>query len=77
MAIKRGRTVSPIRESADVGPDYPDELYRNPVSGDLDSSFGDKGSKAICSPNGTTFDNESIPLHHSYDSNWPSPKGRK
>lgn len=72
MSVTRGRPGDhAVRKGKEVGPDYPDDRFRNPVDAGLDTTFGNHDDKSICSPNSTTFGGADLPLHESYDSNWP------
>jgi hypothetical protein len=76
MSVTRSRPGDPnVRKGKEVGPDYPEDRFRNPVGAGLDSTFGNHKDKAICSPNDTTFGGADLPMNDKYDSLWP--KGGK
>ncbi len=71
MSMKRGRPGNPeVRSGKSVGPDYPEERFRNPFNGPgIDSTYGSEDSKTLLSPT-ATVEGPGIPLNHSYDDNW-------
>ena len=71
MSMTRGRPGSgSVRKTKEVGPDYPDERFRNPFNGPgIDSQYGSDTSKTLDSPTATA-EGPGIPLNHEYDKYW-------
>ena len=71
MAAKRSRPGNPaVRKGKNVGPDYPNERYRNPYNGaGLDYESGSSDTKTMESPS-ATIEGPGIGLDHNYDKYW-------
>jgi len=72
MSVKRGRPgAEKVRRSKNVGPDYPEDRFTNPVDSGMSTSYGDHDSKTVFSDNSTTFEGGGAPLHKGgYDRLW-------
>lgn len=57
------------RKSSCVGPDYPEERYRNPFAAGLDSEYGNEHEKTLCSP-ANTPGGPGVGLNGGYDELW-------
>jgi hypothetical protein len=70
--MKRGRPgVASVRRSKNVGPDYPEDRFVNPVDAGMSSQYGDKNTKTVFSDNSTTFEGGGAPLNKDgYDALW-------
>lgn len=68
MAFKRGRPGNPaVRGGKAVGPDYPEENFRNPFNMGIDGEYGSTGEKTLCSPVSSTLEGAGLPLHDNYN----------
>lgn len=70
--MKRGRPGSPsVRKGKAVGPDYPEEYFRNPPNAGIDEEYGSTETKTLDSPTSTPagMDIEKNP-DSSYDDYW-------
>jgi hypothetical protein len=72
MTVKRSRPGhSEVRKSNEVGPDYPEENFRNPYNAGVDRQRGSETSKTLLSPTDTTAGpSGDDSLNHDYDSYW-------
>lgn len=72
MSMKRSRPGSPtVRKGAAVGPDYPEENFRNPYNAGIDRQY-DEGDekKSLVSPTAITIEGAGLPMHDKYNDYW-------
>jgi hypothetical protein len=69
MAADKKRGGGAVRKSSKVGPDYAEGRYEVPWNCDLDTTYGNKTSKAIHSPAESTFE-PPVGIHGGYDKLW-------
>lgn len=69
MSMKRGRPGSPaVHKSKNVGPDYPEDRFTNPVNAGIDTESGSWDEKTLKSP--TSTPEGEGPLNKKYDGYW-------
>lgn len=66
MSVKRSRpgSTTAVRTGKDVGPDYPETNWRNPVNAGVEHTYEEfQEHKTLDSPNENTVTGAGLPLH--------------
>lgn len=70
MSVKRSRPGNPaVRKGKNIGPDYPEDRFRNPVNAGIDKEFGSEESKTLYSPTSLPAGDD-VPMKGDYDRYW-------
>lgn len=72
MSVKRSRPGKhAVKRGKEVGPDYPDNRFTNPMNAGIDEEYGSTTAKALDSPTATTVGGADVPIHkNTYDDLW-------